>query len=189
MDKHTTRDLPAELSSALCLTTSNNSSLRSYSSSIAESASTSISTKSLGSKVKMALSRKRSQSLTVVTQQQQLTHKEVANLPRNKSISSLLPPMLSTSQTSTRDNSISSLSDFEVELQHSPLFKIEEDSVEKTGRFFNSTSGIQTVKYTSAKEKRESLSPTKVADQEAFDGIANDILHKVTQEAAVEWRI
>lgn len=67
---------------------------------------------------------------------------------------------------------------------------IAEDSVEKTGKFTNQgIPQIETVRYTSRKQKLAPSSPTKVADQKLFDDIADGILTKVTQEATIDWRI
>jgi hypothetical protein len=77
----------------------------------------------------------------------------------------------------------------EVEQPISPLFKIEEDSVEMTGRFSKFPHEIQTVKYTCRKDKMAPVSPTKIVDHKEFDEIADDILTKVNQETSIEWRI
>lgn len=183
----------------LSLTSSNNSSLRSYTSSLADSTMTSKSNRSIGAKFKRALTRKRAESLKSPTtlsfgeQQQQHQHQQSQSQSpqvsaqrskslRNRSLSSLLPPSLMTSsQNSTRDNSIASLSDFEMDssLPPSPLQKIDENS-----------KGVFPSHVENVRKQRLLVTTTKISDEKLFDHIADDILSKVAHEdSVIEWRI
>ncbi|CDR37706.1 CYFA0S01e15390g1_1 [Cyberlindnera fabianii] len=227
-----TRESSLDYSCGLALTHSNSSSLRSYTSSLAESTATQ---KSVASKIRSALSRKRSKSLVSVSsvesqqvQAQASTTTPVTSntttsissfkqkLTRNKSSSSssvspscsgqtassarptsLITTSVSSSVSSTRDNSISSLSDSDLDFVTapvSPLCRIEEDSAEKTGVFpAEPTSTLQSIRYNTPKKQNNNSfqkGSIEVSDK-VLDDMADDILEQVVgnKQSIIQWSI
>lgn len=188
------------IGTGLYYTNSRNESIKSYESSVNSTITKSSVNSTIQSKVKSILNRKRSQSLNISNNSNSIPDSQNPNLKfklmRNRSLVSILPnnlPSLTSSSTSTRDNSISSLSDVEIELPLlSPLTKIDENSTEQTGVFAH---------YSFDPKEQEKINRIKNLsrnvdlsenDIDLYDNIADNILKKVNindqNNETFEWK-